>query len=343
MLGRNWLLLVCLALSWGGCHLSHLAQGQYRVLSESISVGSALRDPSLTAADREKILLVQEVRRYAEAKMWLDPTDNYTTYLPGPKRPPMHMLTVARRDRLEPHWWRYPFFGRSSYREYFNEQMARRDERLWQARGYDTYVSAASAYSTCGWFTDPIMSNMLDWEDERLIATVLHELTHATVISRHRTDFTESAAEFVSQAGAVDFVAWRYGADSPQMTRLLDMFHDERLHDAFFRDLAARAAATYAEEPTDLEQARRELFSEADMAYARYRERFRSPSYRRSQLGEINNAILILRVNYGSTEPFREAFAAVRGDWRKFIKLLKKSAKKRQPFERLRQLQYSAQ
>ena len=225
--------LAAVVLSLNSCYLAHVAAGQLRLCSDSIDIEEALRSDALSDIDKAKLRYIQEVRRFAETDLGLAPSDNYTTYYPGPKRPVTYVITASRRDRLEPVTWWFPVVGSVSYKGFFDLEKAKKERNDLAAQGYDVYVRPALAYSTLGWFKDPILPLMLELDEGELAMLIIHELAHGTVYASGQTDFSESLAEFVGREGAVDFLKKRYGADDRDVNYLRKEIADGRRYDEF--------------------------------------------------------------------------------------------------------------
>jgi predicted aminopeptidase len=103
------------------------------------------------------------------------------------------------------------------YKGFFDVERARRERDDLQALGYDVILRPVTAYSTLGFFSDPVLSDMLRYPDDSLADLLIHELTHATIYVKGHTDFNESLATFVGRQGSLDFLAQRHGADSPAL------------------------------------------------------------------------------------------------------------------------------
>jgi len=111
---------------------------------------------------------------------------------------PFDVVTAAYVDRLEPYTWWYPVVGAIPYRGYFDPDSAQRYARTLRERGLDTMVVKASAYSTLGWFDDPLPSGVIDRGDGAVVVTVLHELVHQTFFAPGQVAFNETLATAAS-------------------------------------------------------------------------------------------------------------------------------------------------
>jgi predicted aminopeptidase len=137
------------------------------------------------------------------------------------------VVTASAPYALEPFTWDFPLLGTVSYKGFFDPSKAGRLSEELQQRGFDVYDYEVGAWSTLGWFPDPILSGML-WRDEgRLAELILHELTHATVYLKSNVDLNENLASFVGEQGAIRYLTHTYGPASPQVQNYLARLSDD--------------------------------------------------------------------------------------------------------------------
>jgi len=210
--------LVMLALLLTGCdglmYVTHVAQGQLRIVGRTEPIDDVLASGRLTAEQEEKLRLIVKARDFAAEQIGLNAGDSYTTFYDTAGDPLAFNLSAARRDRLEAKKWRFPFIGEVPYLAFFDEDYLRREERKLIERGYDTFTYELDAYSTLGLFEDPVRSTMLRRGKLSLVETVIHELLHNTIWRPNHTVFNESLATFVGRTGAVQFLIREYGPES---------------------------------------------------------------------------------------------------------------------------------
>lgn len=324
--------LLLVAAAGSGCYVVHVALGQLDVACSSIDVDEALESDDLSDADKAKLRFVQEIRAFAETAVGLDETDNYTTYLPGEKKPLTWVVTGAHADSLDAIRWWFPFIGRVSYLGFFDQDWAQEEARYLQSRGYDVYVRPAAAYSTLGWFTDPITPLMLDLDEADLAFLILHELTHSTVYAEGHTDFNESLADFVGRESALQFLAGKFGPDSAQVRELRDRLEDERKFDDFILKVADELRALYEKGgAADREAA----FAGARADFEALRPSLKVLRYDRFSKATLNNAVIIAHLAYGNYTPFESAFDRAGRSWPAFFDAMRKAEASDDPMEHL--------
>ena len=323
-------LLLVVVLLLNGCgigHLWHLAKGQADLLRQRRPVQEALQDARLSDAQRDKIRLVLKVRTFGIERLGLHDSAAYTTFVHLDRPFVSYNLTASPVDAIEPYVWRYPVVGRMPYQGFFSQDDAQAAQRELQRRGYDTYLRGVRAYSTLGYFADPILSSMLSYPDGALIETVLHEMLHQTVWIKGHVSFNESLASFVGQKGAEAYLAHHDGADSPAYRDYLDRRADADLLRAHLQQLIVRLQELYREPVSRAEKLRRRdvLFDEAAATYPALFPRMKTGAYRRFfERRTLNNAVLLsFRVYNRDTAFFDDALAAHDGDLRRAIAYFK--------------------
>nr|MBO2509636.1 aminopeptidase [Gammaproteobacteria bacterium] len=202
-----------LAGALGGCtslsYYDQLVEGQLDLLRRSEPVESILRDQSRDPELRRRLALAQEARAFASRELGLPDNRSYRRYVELDRPYVVWNLFATPELSLTPLTHCFPIAGCVAYRGYYRQGAARGAAALLQLEGWDTYVAGIEAYSTLGWFDDPILSSMLRWDDERLAALIFHELAHQRVYVPGDTAFNESFASFVEREGARQWRAAR--------------------------------------------------------------------------------------------------------------------------------------
>ncbi len=219
-----------------GCQLGYVVESAYsqaELLRKRVPIAEALKDPQLKEEERRKLRLAEEAHRFAETNLGLAITQNYTTFvqLDGPYV--TYVVSAALKDELKPYLWKYPIIGAMPYKGYFKPDDTKETIAELKAQNLDVYMRGVSAYSTLGWFKDPILSSMLNYRDFDLVNTIIHETLHATIFFESSSDFNESLANFAGEKGAVLFYQKREGPNSPTARAILSDRHDEMIFSEF--------------------------------------------------------------------------------------------------------------
>jgi predicted aminopeptidase len=194
--------VVLLSATPTGRYLARAAWEETKILWRRRPIVKLVSDTTVPAATRRKLQLVLDARAFAANALGLEVGRSFTTYSPLERDTLVLVLSAAYRDRLEYYSWWFPIVGRVPYKGWFDFATAQAEERRFQNRGFDTYLRPASAFSTLGWFNDPLVSTTLRADTLSLANTVIHELTHNTYYASGQAEFNESFANFVGARGS---------------------------------------------------------------------------------------------------------------------------------------------
>ncbi len=198
-------ILISAALFLGGCqsvaYYSQLARGQWEILSGRQPVADLLADEDTEASLREQLLYADRVLQFARESLALPVGDTYSSYVDLRRSPALWAVYAAPRFSVKPHTWCFPIAGCAPYRGYFSRADAEAFAGEMKEAGYDTYIAGVRAYSTLGWFSDPLLNTFLYDDDIDLAALLFHELAHQVAYVPGETDFNEGLASFVEREG----------------------------------------------------------------------------------------------------------------------------------------------
>ncbi len=319
--------LLLLGASASGCYYVRLGVGQARIIFGREDIADVLANPDLPAERRAKLHLVREVKAFAETELGLAETDNYTTFYDTGDGPASWNLSACPPDRFEPYRWSFPIVGEAPYKGFFNAEDAREEEQELRKLGYDTVLYGASAFSTLGWFSDPIFSRMLEYDDDDLADLIIHELTHATVFKKGDIPFNESVATFVGGRGALAFLEKKYGRGSEEVRRTIAAKEDAVVFAAFIDDLYGRLDRLYKSAETSAEKRlrREDIFSLAKREFAEsVRPKLKTGAYLGFERRRLNNAVILgFRRYHTDLDIFERVFQAAGSDMRRAIALFK--------------------
>ncbi|MBC8188399.1 MAG: aminopeptidase [Proteobacteria bacterium] len=321
------LAMILFAVNLNGCYYSHLASGQFKLLWARQPIVEATVDPNHSDRTRELLKLVEPVRVFAQ-NLGLRVGDQYTSFVDWPGDRVITTLVRTRPGSLDavPHW--FPLVGELPYKGYFDRDRAEAEAmRLRDDEGFDVCVSPISAYSTLGWFADPITSPMLSRGAASLVETILHELVHATAFLPNEADFNESVAQFIGQQAAIRFFeqpARSEAEDWPEANALREAIDDRRAVNA--------AIATFRDQLVELEGTANHSERRAPLEFEA-RTRLAILPLRRldakgiAKTARLSNACLALRGTYVRDLPrHAKVLAALEGDLEAMIARLSKWA-----------------
>jgi predicted aminopeptidase len=232
-----------------GHYLVRAAWEEGRILAHRRPITEIVRDPATKPAVASKLRLVLAARAFAADSVGLAAKQSFTTFSPLEHDTLVLVLSGAYRDRLEAYTWWFPVVGRVPYKGYFDFAAARDAAKQLGAAGFDVYLRPSPAFSTLGWFNDPLLSTSLNADSLELANTVIHELTHNTFYAPGSAVFNESFANFVGARGSAWFFRSR---GAPAAADEADArWSDEKLLARFWAALYHRVDSAFKAHPTD--------------------------------------------------------------------------------------------
>ncbi|MEP6482992.1 MAG: aminopeptidase [Rudaea sp.] len=325
MLRRSFVRLFAagLASMLGACstvgYYAHLAHGEYALMASRRPIDKVIADSATDAKLKAKLELAQRAREFASDRLGLPRNRSYTRYADLHRPYSTWNVFAAKEFSVDALQHCFPFVGCIGYRGYYDRASAEQEASRLQREGYETYVGGSTAYSTLGWFADPILNTMIRWGDDELIGTIFHELTHQKIYIKDDSAFNESLAMFVQREGVRQ---WRdvHGLPPAEVT--------EGERDEAFTALVLRTRdrlkVIYASSLPDADMRRRKQ-EEIEQLRSEYRALRDGPWHGDTGYGawmnaDINNAKLL---PFGIYNTWVDAFAALykkeNGDWSKFF------------------------
>jgi len=309
------LLGLVLAVSPDARYLARAGVEEARILLKRRSIARLVADSAVPAQLRQRLRLVLAARAFAADSLHLAVGETYTTYVQVGRDTLLEVLSAARRDRLREYTWEYPIVGVVPYKGFFDAGRARAAQAELDREGYDTYLRPAGAFSTLGYFSDPLFSTAVERDTMELVATVIHELAHNTLYLRSQTPFNESFASFVGYRGAAAF--FRSRGDTIDAHRAVARWGDERALDVFYAELARRLDSAYADArtPAEVDSARSTIFGWArDQLTGAVGQNLETYDWRWFARGPLNNAVIIAqRIYRHNLNQFDEIFVQAGG------------------------------
>lgn len=258
MLRAFWILFIItgFGLALSGCaelaYYRQAAAGQWELLQARRPVAEVLADPTTAPNLRQRLEIAQALRAFASAELALPDNDSYRNYADVQRPYVVRNVFAAPELALEPRRWCFPIAGCLSYRGYFDAEAAQRLADQLRADGDDVYVADIAAYSTLGWFADPLLNTFIHWSTARLAELMFHELAHQRLYIADDTAFNEAFATAVGQLGAERWLAQRGTARDQE-----EYAADHRRRQEFSQRVTASRealAAVYASSQSDAEK-----------------------------------------------------------------------------------------
>ncbi|MFL5483983.1 MAG: aminopeptidase [Gemmatimonadaceae bacterium] len=296
-LGVLWLISAPTA-----CYLSRGAWEEAKILRRREPIPEVIRSPATPTAVREKLKVVLAAREYARDSLKLRTKDSFTTYSRLDHDTLVLVVSAAYRDTLKPYTWWFPIVGTVPYKGYFDFAAAQRDSKKLYDEGFDVYVRPSDAFSTLGFFNDPLLNTTLRADSLTLANTVIHEVTHNTFYAAGQAPFNESFAMFVGARGAAAF--FRSRGQEAAARRVEDEWEDDKLLASFWSRVIRSLDSAYAAHP----ESKAARIEARDSVYARTRvalvteiaPQFKTINPIYAQRVTLNNAALLARRVYAT-------------------------------------------
>lgn len=227
------------------CYLSHAGYEELRLLWNRQPIDQILNRPNLPSDIRAKLETVLAVRKFNSDQLGLNVGGAYETVTQVDKGAIVWVLMAAWRESLTPYTWWFPIVGKVPYRGYFERADAEAEAAKLEAKGYDTYVRPAVAFSSLGFFNDPLLSNLLALDRVELAGVITHELFHRTYFLASDIMFDESAATWVGSRGAVEFFARSEGPESADAIAARGVYESDLKFSWFLQQEQSRLLKLY--------------------------------------------------------------------------------------------------
>lgn len=325
-----------------GCQISYFlksATGQLSLLNKRVPIEKALQDPKITESEKSKIRLAQEARIFAY-KVGLKKTDNYSEYVNLEQPYVTYVVSAAPQWELQHYKWKFPIVGEVPYKGYFKEQDAKDEEVLLRAQELDTYLRGVSAYSTLGWFRDPLLSSMLKYSDYNLVNTIIHETVHATLYIKSSADFNERLAVFIGNKATEMFYKEKEGPNSETLQKVKLENEDEVLFSGFITEEMNDLEKWYKNQNQKNETQRKERLA---LIQSHFKEqllpRLKTDAYKYFSTVPLNNARLLVYKTYVSNlQDFEILFQKSHSNILEFLNKCRFLEKEEKPEEALKKL-----
>ncbi|MFN8575624.1 MAG: aminopeptidase [Candidatus Sericytochromatia bacterium] len=293
-----------LFLQLNSCYLINQGVNLLKYNFSAIPLEQVYNDPRTSDKIKERIKLVFEIREFAINKLGLKQNKTYTKYVQlNDKNYLVNVVVGSKPDKLEAYEWKFPFFGAFPYKGFYNLREAKEEERRLKDLGYDTYIRTAGAFSTLGWFDDPIYSYMLNYSTEYLANIIIHEMTHATVFIPNNVQFNEEMANFVGEHGATEFLRYKFGENSNEYKSSFKIKEDGKKFSGFLNELHNALKKMYDDPNKSYEEKLKEK-SEIikDFKYNKFKEFEKTVAYPNNYGGfpkmKLNNAVIMGFITY---------------------------------------------
>jgi predicted aminopeptidase len=298
-----------------------------KLLMNRESLDKVLSRTDLSVDERKKLELSKAAREFAITELNLNAHKNYSTYVKLEKPYVTWVINASPKWELKHHLWSFPIIGEVPYKGYWSESEALEEESRLKKQDLDTFVRGVSAFSTLGWFNDPILSSMLRYQDSDLVNTIIHESVHATLYIKHNADFNERLASFIGDTGAELFYLKKEGPDSPTLKQIKLENEDSIVFSNFISSEIKNLGEYYKTLP--ISDRKEEL---RDQSFNAIKEHFntqvkpllKTSSYTKFEKTHLSNARLLLYKTYTEDlTDFKTLLIRCNNDLKVFIERVK--------------------
>ncbi|MCC6138610.1 MAG: aminopeptidase [Bdellovibrionaceae bacterium] len=323
---KKTLILILFAICVSGCQIGYIVNNAYHqasMLHSAEPVSKVLADPHLKAEHKQKLELATKAKAFAETRLYLKKTKNYSTYVDLHRPYVTYIVSAAPKNELKYYTWYFPIIGSVPYKGYFTEQGAKQQAKELDDEGYDTYVRGVSAYSTLGWFKDPILSSMMSYSDYDLVNTIIHETVHTTIYIKSNANFNERLASYLGDLGARLFFDETTGSSKELLDITQQEDHDQKLFGEFISEQIKGLEAWYTENKTNpqLEQERMGKFEFIKKEFKdKILSKLKTKKYQSFAEAKLNNAKLLgLKLYMNDLSDFEKLTDKFAGDFPKIL------------------------
>lgn len=291
--------------------------GQVSILARRESIPTLIASSDTAPDLRGRLETVQRILVFAGERLALEPGNRFTSYVRIRGEYVVWNVFAAPEFSTQPTQWCYPVIGCASYRGYFDRANATRYAARLAAERQDAVVGGVAAYSTLGWFDDPVMSTFIDWSDADLAGLIFHELAHARVFIAGDTSFNEAFASFVERQGVVEWL--RANGNGAQIEQAAERWRQEDRFNTFLFAWRDELQRLYDRPYNDdaLRMIKFDLFAALEQCYRIHRDRLGDQDW--FFHGPPNNGRFVPLAAYNELiGGFEAIFAASGGDWPRF-------------------------
>jgi predicted aminopeptidase len=300
-----------------GCYYADLAGLQLSLINDQRPIALAVAAESDTFR-RALLEMVPDIRSFARSTIQLPVGSSYSGYYPTKAKGILFVVVGSERLRLRPYTWWFPVVGTAAYKSFTDEMAARKEAQRLERAGFDAWVGRVTAYSSLGFFQDPVTTVMMQKGLADFVEVLLHEMAHMRLYVPGHTDFNEQLASFVGQVAAEQYLRSRHGHSRAVMAELQRHILLRQRLDALVRDRLSALEMLYASSAS----ASTKLERRADIFVGMEAELVRLYPDRDAPELTVNNARMLQYRRYvAGAERMQPLWAAARGSWPHFWRL----------------------
>lgn len=317
------ILFIFLSSCSGASYMVETGVGQWKLFNRSRPVDEVMESPQTSDETRHAIDLVKKTKFFAVKELGLKATNNYTSFVDVGGPCVSWAVSASHPLLLEEKKWKFPIVGEVPYLGFFKKESAEKEAKRLATNEDphpDVWVRCVPAFSSLGWFSDPLYSSMLKGKDRDVIDTVIHESLHATVWVGDSVDFNEKLANFVGLEGSLRYIEKAFGSEALKQAK------KEVMGEKLFGDFLNDTVAAYKAEVKTMEQ-KNDFYAHLPQRYKNYLAKKKASGLdfqaMEARLEGWNNAALLTYSNYYADFSVMEAaLKKCSGDLARFVRWL---------------------
>ncbi len=300
-------------------------QGQAEILNKQQPIQAVIENPKTTASVKAKLINVQQARKFASDVLLLPDNDSYRNYADIGRDYVVWTVVATPPYSIKPKEWCFLIVGCLSYRGYFSKQSAEDFAAKLKKQGMDVYVSGIKAYSTLGWFDDPLLNTMLYKSEAYRVGIIFHELAHQKIYVENDTAFNEAFATSVELEG---IKAWfKHEAKQQKFKKYLISKKRDKVFKHLLKNSRTQLKKLYAENKTSqqLQVGKKSIFTQLQVDYTKFKHHWHGyTGYDKWMSQGLNNAHLALVATYNDWLPaFSHLFENTNRNYQLYYKKIK--------------------
>ena len=324
------LLVLCLGACSSPAYYLQAMSGQKKLMRSRQDIQSLLADPATSTELVGHLQTAEEIKVFAQSRLDLPAEGSYSSYVKVEGEALVWNVVATKEFSLQAKKWCFPVAGCVPYKGYFDQQKARESAKRLGDKGMDVIVSPAAAYSSLGWFNDPLLSTMFSGSDSRLAAYLFHELAHQRLYLKGDGLFNESYASFVEQTGVRLWL--EFNQQQAELEAWLQLRQVSRDFSSLVGETRDRLAGLYSSDESDpvKRSQKAQILDQLESGYHQLSdEKWQGKRYYGSWFKEpLNNARLALYNTYeGSYCAFQGLWEKSGSDWQKFHHLAEQKSR----------------
>lgn len=312
-------------------YFAQAAKGQFQIIANKQDIQTVIDNPDTEESLQQRLQLAQDIRQFAVDHLALPDNRSYRTYSATGRDYAVWNVVAAPKFSMALYTWCFPLTGCLAYKGYFSKNDAIKLNEEMIAQGFDTYLYGVSAYSTLGWFSDPILDTFLDYREESLADLIFHELAHQVVYIKDDSSFNEAFATAVGQTGMAAWMKHRY-PDQNRQSSLSKHNRHGKITDMVLQFRQKLALAYTENTESELAEIKKSLFEEMKQVYAEIQNKGEGTRFYDWWFSlDLNNAHLSSIATYNRLVPAFEKVLEKSASYEEFYETVEVHAKLGKP------------